>query len=312
MSKLQPGSARPMVSVIVPCYNQSRFLPATVDTVLSQTWEDWECILVNDGSTDDTAEVARGFAERDKRILYVEQENRGLSGARNRGIDECTGRYIQMLDSDDLLQPHKLERQLSALADADAPSIAYCDYSNCDAEGNPLDAPHLYKSPMIDHTDPLADVALRWESELCVPSMCWLIDSHFFKETGIRFDETLRNHEDWDCWMRILANRPNLYYVPEKLVVYRRYSGSMSCDHEGMLEQFLQAIRRQREMHAHDARMRDVFDRKIDITVDGYRRVMAAQKAAEPSLANTVRGWIRKMVPEPARKKIRQMRERRR
>lgn len=312
MNRQSSDAAVPAVSVIVPCYNQSRFLPQTVGSVLSQTFVDWECILVNDGSTDDTGDVARRLAERDPRIHYVEQENRGLAGARNRGIDESRGAYIQLLDSDDLLLPRKLEKQMAALAHADSPSIAYCDYSNCDADGNPLDAPYLYKSPVMDHDDPLADMALRWESEMSVPPLCWLFDARFFKDMGIRFNENQRKHEDWDCWMRILATRPHLYYVPEKLVVYRRHSGSMSHDYQPMLEEFLLAIDRQRQIHAGDQRMQAIFDRKVEIVREGYRIMMAAQRASEPSLANTLRRWMKRIVPEPARRGIKQMRKRRR
>lgn len=294
----------------MPCYNQARFLPQTVESVVAQTLTDWECILVNDGSTDDTAEVARRLAERDRRIRCIMQENRGLAGARNRGIDESAGKYVQFLDSDDILLPRKLEKQVAALSQTEQLAISYCDYSNCDGDGKPLDAPHLYKPPEMDHNDPLADMALRWESEMSIPPMCWLFDARFFSEMGIRFNENQRKHEDWDCWMRILATGPRLFYVPEKLVVYRRYSGSMSCDYEPMLEEFLRAIERQRLLHADDQRMQDILDRKVEIVREGYRIMMAAQRASEPSLANALRAWLRRIVPGPVRGRLRQMRRR--
>lgn len=311
MTDQKPGGPAPLVSVVVPCYNQARFLKQTVESVLAQTLTDWECLLINDGSTDDTPEVAQRLAAADSRIRYVEQANRGLSGARNRGLDESRGRYIQLLDSDDLLLPRKLEIQVAALAQTNEPAIAYCDYSNCDADGRPLDAPHLYKPPEMDHNDPLADMALRWESEMSVPPMCWLFDARFFGEMGIRFNENQRKHEDWDCWMRILATGPRLFYVPEKLAVYRRYGGSMSCDYEPMLEEFLQAIERQRLLHADNQHMQDIFDRKVEIARESYRRMIAAKRAAEPSLANTFRALLRRITPRPMREKIRQIRDRR-
>lgn len=106
----------PLISVIVPCFNQGRYLPDALDSVLAQTYPHWECIVVNDGSTDDTRQVALEYASKDARFRYVEQENRGLSGARNRGRREVRGTHVQFLDSDDTISPEKFQLQLKAAA----------------------------------------------------------------------------------------------------------------------------------------------------------------------------------------------------
>ena len=85
----------PKVSVIVPCYNQAQFLAETLDSVLAQTHENWECIIVNDGSTDNTETVAMDYCDRDKRFVYLKKENGGLSSARNAGLDIAQGDYVQ-------------------------------------------------------------------------------------------------------------------------------------------------------------------------------------------------------------------------
>ncbi len=105
----------PLVSVILPCYNQARSLPDAVGSVLRQAMSDLECVIVNGGSPDDTRETAGRFGATDARVRYIEQHNRGLPGARDRGLQEAVGDHTQFLDSHDLQHPEQLQRQLEAL-----------------------------------------------------------------------------------------------------------------------------------------------------------------------------------------------------
>ncbi len=100
------------VSVIIPCYNQAFFLKEAVASVLAQTYTNWECIIINDGSTDNTEEVTKELIKDDGRFIYKKQINKGLPGARNAGLELCTGEFIQLLDADDALHPQKLENIL--------------------------------------------------------------------------------------------------------------------------------------------------------------------------------------------------------
>src|SRR3990172_4396851 len=102
----------PVVSVIVPCYNHGHFLAEALESVLAQSWQLWECIVVDDGSTDDTRQVVEAFVQIDTRFQYLHQSNQGLSAARNAGIAVCKGSYIQFLDADDMLEEKKLEAQI--------------------------------------------------------------------------------------------------------------------------------------------------------------------------------------------------------
>ena len=105
-------TSQPLVSIIVPCYNQARYLPDALASVASQTYPHWECIIVNDGSLDHTSEVARQWLEKDDRFKYVEKQNGGLSSARNAGLKVAKGEYIQLLDADDLLEADKIKVQI--------------------------------------------------------------------------------------------------------------------------------------------------------------------------------------------------------
>lgn len=104
---MKPG----LVSIITPCYNGAKYIGETIDSVISQTYPDWEMIIVDDGSKDNSAQIVREYAEKDSRITLVQQENAGSAAARNNGIRRAEGQYIALLDADDLWHPDFLEKQ---------------------------------------------------------------------------------------------------------------------------------------------------------------------------------------------------------
>lgn len=117
-----------LISIIVPCYNQAHFLDACLQSVMEQSYENWECIIVNDGSPDNTAEIAKIWTEKDIRFKYIYKENGGLSSARNVGITAAKGEFIQLLDSDDLLEKNKLQIQIDAFLNDSEIDISISGY----------------------------------------------------------------------------------------------------------------------------------------------------------------------------------------
>ena len=129
--------AKVTVSVVMPVYNDERYLEAAVRSVMAQTFGDWELIIVDDGSTDGTPTIAARLAAEDPRIRLVKNiENRGVAASRNRGLALCRGEYVALLDGDDLWRPDKLQRQL-ALAGKTGADIVYCSYGMIDDRGKP-------------------------------------------------------------------------------------------------------------------------------------------------------------------------------
>ena len=114
-----------LVSVITPCYNGAKYLSETIESVINQTYENWEMIIVDDGSKDDSAEIAAGYSQKDPRIKLICQSNAGSAAARNNGISHAEGRYIALLDADDLWHPDFLEKQLSFIKQKKAVCV-YC------------------------------------------------------------------------------------------------------------------------------------------------------------------------------------------
>jgi glycosyltransferase involved in cell wall biosynthesis len=235
----------PVISVIVPCYNQAHFLPEALASVRAQTFEDWECIIVNDGSPDSTSDVAREWLARDARFRYLEKTNGGLSSARNAGIAAARGRFLQFLDSDDVILPPKLERQLEICASGGRRFVGFCDYLRGLAENINTAAPLApYLPPHINGRTSLYEVAADWETRMSIPAHCFLFSRDFFFD-GICFDETLENHEDWDCWMTIFGLAEEIRYCPEALVIYRHHAASMCRNLAKMRDGFLAAIDKQ-------------------------------------------------------------------
>lgn len=215
----------PRVSIIIPCYKQAHYLSDALESVLAQTHSNWECIIVNDGSPDDTGEVARGYASRDPRIRYLEQENRGLAGARNSGLAIATGEYIQFLDADDVILPEKLAAQLAVFSQEPRTSVVYCDFFYFEhTPDNRSDSPAAFKAKYGNN-----DIAAKLLGGNFVVVHAALVRRQDIQEAG-GFDESLRACEDYDLWLRLAAQGKLFAYLDCALALYRITPGSMTRD----------------------------------------------------------------------------------
>ena len=294
-----------LVSVIVPCYNQAHYLGHAVNSVVNQTMDLWELIIVNDGSTDNTREVALSFAGTDDRVHYVEQRNRGLSAARNRGLEFATGQYIQFLDADDLIAPTKFAIQVEQLRrdPTSRPSVAYCDYWFLDpSDPSGLITRRGWSEPRFILRRPLCDFVARWETELSIPPHAFLFDTRLFRDRQIRFDETLPNHEDWDCWLRLFASDPPLLHSEEKLATYRRHEGSMSRNRALMWKGVKMVCRKQEKLFDRDAEIRALLGAKREEMRRVYRRWKAEE--AWERLPQAFRKRLERCLPWPVQRAL--------
>ena len=259
-----------LISVIVPCFRQAHFLKECLASLQAQTYPNWEAIVVDDGSPDDAAAVAIALAQSDPRIRLVRKVNGGLSSARNAGLAAARGGWIQFLDSDDVLMPRKLELQLQCMQGAPALVFSYTDYWH-GAEDNPLrpvDAGRL--SCRFTAPDPLFDLAWRWEIDFSIPIHTALFDATFFRDCGLRFDEGLPNHEDWDMWMQVVGLATEIHFVDAALASYRFSQGSMSRDREPMWRGFRAAVEKQRIMNQHRPVVARMLKSKLAIIDSAY------------------------------------------
>ena len=225
------------ISIITPCYNQAEYLDEALQSVVRQTYQYWECIIVNDGSTDNTEQVARKWIEKDKRFNYIYQENRGLSSARNAGLNFANGDFIQFLDADDILSKNKFLIQLKDLENCE---ISVCDYFPFEDKTG-LRRENRYLSPFLNPDSYKKEVITKWETQKSIPCHAILFKKSIIDKHKIVFNECLPNHEDWVFWVKLFYHSKSLKNSYKILAKYRIKEVSMCTNEEQMHHGFVKA-----------------------------------------------------------------------
>jgi len=210
-----------LVSIIIPCYNQGQFLDKTLQSVFMQTHTNWECIIIDDGSTDNSREVAGLWVNKDNRFQYHQIENSGVSAARNKALKMAKGDWIQFLDADDLLAATKLEDSLIAYNkdnNLNFISSNFRHFTHNSAETSPsfckLGVEHFTFEKMI----------FEWNDTFSLPIHCVLLKKELTEK--VFFPETLTAQEDWFFWVSVFKKTPRCHFIDEPLVLYRSHPES--------------------------------------------------------------------------------------
>lgn len=208
----------PLISVVIPAHNRAEYLGDTIESVRAQTCNDWELIVVDDGSTDGTRQVVERYRG-DGRVFYCYQTRQERSAARNKGIAETSGEFIALVDADDLWKPQKLARQLETLTRAPEVALCYTLTGRVDSQGRILDTgryARAYEGYVLNR--------LIRHDFIGISSV--LMRRSCLAETGV-FDSTLPiyGREDWDLWLRIAQRYPVLP-VREELTQHRAHEGN--------------------------------------------------------------------------------------
>jgi glycosyltransferase involved in cell wall biosynthesis len=213
--------APPSVSIVLPTFNRLKFLPATVESVFSQTTPEWELIVSDDGSDSDVLAYLDTLKS-DPRVRALKFSHSGNPGtARNRGIAAAQAPYIAFLDSDDLWEPRKLERQLAQLRAEPECGWSYTAFVVIDAEGSALGWEH--KRKLTVYSGRIFPHIARTVAAICTPSV--VVSTRLVREIG-GFDEAIDCVEDYDLWMR-LALRSPVCGIDEPLVRVRRHARNL-------------------------------------------------------------------------------------
>lgn len=224
------------VSIVIPAYNVAPYIGASLRSVIGQTYRNIEILVVNDGSTDATAYILSEFAKIDDRIILISQENKGLAGARNTGITHATGDYICILDSDDIMLPKKIERQMAWMEMHPLYDFTYSDMYHF------FDGTHkIYHHPMPAVSEDTYTSLLYGNS--INPNTVFFRKSVYEKCGG--FDDALRSAEDWDYWLTIFYAGTRCIYQPERLTLYRVRQNSLSADTITMLTTPIRVLQKQ-------------------------------------------------------------------
>jgi glycosyltransferase involved in cell wall biosynthesis len=222
------------VSVIIPAYNVAPYIAETLKSVFAQTKSAFEVVVVNDGSSDtaELEEVLRPFRDR---IVYLKQENRGLSGARNTGIRAATGDLIALLDGDDVWMPQYLETQTRFLRSHPEYDLVYCNaqFFGDSYEGRQF----MAVCPSRGEVTPAAII-----SRQCCVFVSVTARAEALREVG--FDESLLSCEDFDCWLRLTSSGRRIGYHRQILVRSRKRDGSLSANPKWMAEWHLKVLKK--------------------------------------------------------------------
>ena len=228
----------PAISIIMPCYNDGARLPDAIHSVEKQSFRDFEIIVVNDGSTDNSPDVLARFSDELPYLRVLHQANQGASAARNRGLKEARGRYIAFLDADDTWSPDFLEKMHQALESHPQAALAYCGWQNLGIDGK--------RSPPFVPPDYEASNKV----EIFLEGCRWPIHGALTRKKAIEeiggFDTALMASEDYDLWLRIATFHP-IVLVPSVLAYYHHHEGEqltknqhqLAVDHLAVQEKFL-------------------------------------------------------------------------
>lgn len=206
----------PLVSIITPMYNSEKYIGETIESVLNQTYKNWEMVIVNDCSTDRGPEIVKEYQKKDSRIkFYNNEKNKGVSETRNKGIKLAKGKYIAFLDSDDLWKKEKLEKQVNFMEDNDV-ILSYTAYEKMNEDGS--------KRGIIE-----VPTKLDYK-ELLKNCLIGLLTSMYRKEDLKEFRFINSKSEDYIFWLGILKRIKYAYGIQEPLAKYRVLNNSRSSD----------------------------------------------------------------------------------
>ncbi|QIY84248.1 glycosyltransferase [Chryseobacterium sp. NEB161] len=208
-----------LISIIVPCYNQEQYLDDCLQSVIEQTYEHWECIIINDGSTDNTSDVAKAWLDKDQRFIYIENKNKGVAVSRNIGIQKAKGDWIQFLDGDDIILASKLEESMAYSKEY---NFIYTDFKVlidnkilppfCDLSKRKLNVNNLI---------------LYWDNGLNIPIHTPVLKKDLL--VNISFNDNFKLHEDWLFWLQLFkTERVSPFFINKPLVLYRSHHQSSS------------------------------------------------------------------------------------
>lgn len=199
------------VSIIIPCYNMEPYIAETLDSVVAQSYNNWECIIIDDGSSDNTESIVKNYCNKDTRFKYIKQGNEGVSAARNNGIKQAKGEYILPLDGDDLIDQTYIQKAESFLSEHPGTKLVYCK------------------------ADKFGEIQGEWQlDKYSYNNLIWencIFCSALFRHTD--YDQTMGYNinmkeglEDWDFWLSLIKENDIVYQINEILFHYRIHKNS--------------------------------------------------------------------------------------
>jgi len=229
----------PLVSVILPVFNAQRYVGQAMESILRQTFDDFEIIAIDDGSTDHSIEMLKKYASLDKRINIISRENRGLVASLNQGIEEAKGQWIARMDADDIALPQRFERQMRWL-----------EHTGADICGSWV---KLFGTDRRVIKHPQTDEAIKMKMIFCAPFTHPAVMMKTEMVRQLRYDKDWETCEDYDLWERAARAGWRMINIPEILLLYRQHKTQISTKALSMQQKLTQKIRRRYLEHVFDS-----------------------------------------------------------
>jgi len=273
-------NSQPHISIIVPCYKQSHFLEESLSSVLEQNYGNWECIIVNDGSPDNTEVVVKRWLEKDSRFKYLKKQNGGLSSARNAGISMAKGVFILPLDADDILHPIYLQEAMGVFNKNKDIAIVGCHSIFFKERTDNVIMIHKPKGNSYK--------SLLYVNQLVATSL--YKKEHWIEVGG--YDESMKDgFEDWDFWLSVTKRGYGYHILPKPLFYYRKATQSM----------LVQTIKTKAEkvkeymIHKH----REIYIEDFDNCIKVFTHHLVTSRKKEQRLQQSLEYKIGKVIIKP-------------
>lgn len=261
-----------LVSIIIPCYNQAHYIAKALKSVQKQTYTNWECIVVNDGSQDQSEAIVQSFSKEDPRIQLMNQKNAGVAAARNNGYNKAQGEYIQFLDGDDWLHPDKLKTQVDYLEKYLSIDIVYCNHLHYYEQKDLLEQYTFTKVKDLKH-----EVLYDWDRGFNIPLHAPLYRASIWSKNNLPYpsDYNLR-YEDWVFWALLGLKNVTIQYQDINLAYYRVHGSNFTSNYTNKAKNALLAANYIAELLKDDEKVSFMSD-----TIDYYLNEYFESKSLE-------------------------------
>lgn len=238
---------QPLVSIITPCFNNAAYIEETLKAIIMQDYQNWECIVIDDGSTDQSAKLIQEIAQKEPRIKYLYQANSGAAAARNNGIKNSKGKYILPIDGDDLIHPSYLSKGIPLLEAHPNIKVVCCKVKMFGAKSKEMILqPYSFKKLLIQNQLTVSSIYRR---------------SDYDKTTG--YDPKMFSSEDWEFWISLLKTGGEVRKIDETLLYYRRHANSKNKKNHNKRQ-----ILRKYVYQKHKELYSDLFDNPIELYLE--------------------------------------------
>lgn len=274
------------VSIIIPLYNAENFIGQTIKSALSQTWENIEVIVVNDGSTDNSLTLARQYEKQGVKV--IDQKNAGVCSARNVGFEHSTGQFIQYLDADDCLSREKIAHQMKLLENEN--SISSCPWIKF--ENSPDEISHPEEQIVNKSMKPMDFLILAWEGGGMMQTGCWLTPRKIIEKAG-PWDESILLNNDGEFFCRVMLAADQILFSPKSIAYYRQPGGDNISQQKS--ERAYSSLLRSYESYQHEIFRFDQGKKVRRALANNYFRFIYETSPLFPELRKRAKENIREL-----------------